>query len=80
MNRWILLLRRMSRQLWWRASLYAALGVVGTFLYAIVGVTAINAQYYGPGGWAIIFLFSLVVVALTALTSQTTRPRMGAAF
>lgn len=146
MNRWIFLFRRMSRQLWWRASLYAALGVVaalagawgapfappvlaerfggdsveavltilassllavatfslgamvtaytsvssaatpraaalitadestqkalatfvGAFLYAIVGVTAINAQYYGPGGRAIIFLFSLVVVALVA--------------
>lgn len=151
MNRWIFAFRRMSRQLWWRASLYAALGVVaalagawgapfappvlaerfggdsveavltilassllavatfslgamvtaytsvssaatpraaalitgdestqkalatfvGAFLYAIVGVTAINAQYYGPGGRAIIFLFSLVVVALVAFRLLT---------
>ena len=151
MNRWIFLFRRVSRQLWWRASLYAALGVVaalaaawgapfappvlaerfggdsveavltilassllavatfslgamvtaytsvssaatpraaalitgdestqkalatfvGAFLYAIVGVTAINAQYYGPGGRAIIFVFSLVVVALVAFRLLT---------
>ena len=151
MNRWIFLFRRLSRQLWWRASLYAALGViaalagawgapfapdvlaerfggdsveavltilassllavatfslgamvtaytsvssaatpraaalitgdestqkalstfVGAFLYAIVGVTAINAQYYGPGGRAIIFVFSLGVVALVAFRLLT---------
>lgn len=39
---------------------------VGAFLYAIVAVTAINAEYYGPGGRAIIFLVSLGVVALVA--------------
>jgi uncharacterized membrane protein len=39
---------------------------VGAFLYAIVGVTAINANYYGPAGRAIIFLVSLGVVALVA--------------
>ena len=39
---------------------------VGAFLYAIVGVTAINADYYGPEGRAIIFLVSLCVVALVA--------------
>lgn len=44
---------------------------VGAFLYAIVGVTAINAQYYGRGGRAIIFLFSLVMVALVAFRLLT---------
>ena len=39
---------------------------VGAFLYAIVGVTAINANYYGPEGRAIIFIVSLCVVALVA--------------
>ncbi len=34
MNRWIFLFRRMSRQLWWRASLYAALGVVAALAAA----------------------------------------------
>ncbi|WP_288757462.1 DUF2254 domain-containing protein [uncultured Brevundimonas sp.] len=39
---------------------------VGVFLYAIVSVTAINAHYYGQGGRAILFLFSLAVVVLVA--------------
>lgn len=39
---------------------------VGAFLYAIVAVTAINAQYYGAGGRAILFLTSLAVVGLVA--------------
>lgn len=39
---------------------------VGAFLYSIVAVTAINANYYGPGGRAILFLVSLAVVALVA--------------
>ena len=39
---------------------------VGGFLYAIVAVTAINANYYGPEGRAILFLFSLAVVCLVA--------------
>lgn len=39
---------------------------VGAFLYSIVAVTAINASYYGSGGRAILFLFSLGVVALVA--------------
>ena len=39
---------------------------VGAFLYAIVGVTAINANYYGAEGRAIIFIVSLCVVALVA--------------
>lgn len=39
---------------------------VGAFLYAIVSVTAINAQYYGAGGRAILFLVSLGVVGLVA--------------
>ena len=39
---------------------------VGAFLYAIVAVTAINANYYGAGGRAILFLVSLAVVALVA--------------
>ena len=146
MNRWLFLIRRASRQLWWRASLYALFGVlaallaalgadyvpdaladrlggssveavltilassllavatfslgamvtaytsvsssatpraaalvtgdestqkslatfVGAFLYSVVGVTAINAEYYGPGGRAILFILSLAVVALVA--------------
>lgn len=146
MNRWLFLLRQASRQLWWRASLYALFGVlaallaavgapyvpdgladrlggssveavltilassllavatfslgamvtaytsvsssatpraaalvtgdestqkslatfVGAFLYSVVGVTAINAEYYGPGGRAILFILSLAVVALVA--------------
>lgn len=39
---------------------------VGGFLYAIVAVTAINANYYGQEGRAILFLFSLGVVCLVA--------------
>ena len=39
---------------------------VGAFLYSVVGVTAINAEYYGPGGRAILFILSLAVVALVA--------------
>lgn len=39
---------------------------VGGFLYAIVAVTAINANYYGQEGRAILFLFSLGVVGLVA--------------
>jgi uncharacterized membrane protein len=39
---------------------------VGAFLYAIVAVTAINANYYGQEGRAILFLFSLGVVCLVA--------------
>lgn len=39
---------------------------VGAFLYAIVAVTAINANYYGQAGRAILFLFSLGVVCLVA--------------
>lgn len=39
---------------------------VGAFLYAVVAVTAVNARYYGPGGRAILFLFSLAVVGLVA--------------
>ncbi|MFN3815350.1 DUF2254 domain-containing protein [Brevundimonas sp.] len=39
---------------------------VGAFLYAIVGVTAVNANYYGAEGRAIIFIVSLCVVALVA--------------
>lgn len=146
MSRWLFFWRKLSRRLWWRAGLYAALGVftalaavflrpwvpdvmaerlggesveeilavlassllavatfslgamvtaytsvsssatpraaglvtgdeavqkalatfVGAFLYAIVGLTAINAQYYGAEGRAIIFLVSLFVVGLVA--------------
>ncbi|MFN4288066.1 MAG: DUF2254 domain-containing protein [Brevundimonas sp.] len=39
---------------------------IGVFLYAIVGVTAVNANYYGAEGRAIIFVVSLAVVALVA--------------
>jgi uncharacterized membrane protein len=39
---------------------------VGAFLYSIVAVTAINANYYGAGGRAILFLVSLAVVVLVA--------------
>ncbi len=39
---------------------------VGAFLYSVVAVTAVNAHYYGAGGRAILFLFSLGVVALVA--------------
>lgn len=39
---------------------------VGAFLYAIVGVTAINAHYYTAAGRAVLFLTSLVVVGLVA--------------
>lgn len=146
MSRWLFFWRKLSRRLWWRAGLYAALGVftalaavflrpwvpdvmaerlggesveeilavlassllavatfslgamvtaytsvsssatpraaglvtgdeavqkalatfVGAFLYAIVGLTAVNAQYYGPEGRAVIFLVSLGVVGLVA--------------
>jgi uncharacterized membrane protein len=146
MSRWLFFWRKLTRRLWWRAGLYAALGVftalaavflrpwvpdvmaerlggesveeilavlassllavatfslgamvtaytsvsssatpraaglvtgddavqkalatfVGAFLYAIVGLTAINAQYYDPEGRAIIFVVSLFVVGLVA--------------
>lgn len=39
---------------------------VGAFLYAIVGVTAINAHYYAAEGRAVLFLTSLMVVGLVA--------------
>ena len=39
---------------------------VGAFLYAVVGLTAINAGLYGSHGRAIIFGFSLLVVGLVA--------------
>ncbi len=39
---------------------------VGAFLYAVVGVTAINAGYYGAEGRAVIFFCSLAVVGLVA--------------
>lgn len=39
---------------------------VGAFLYAIVGVTAINAHYYAAAGRAVLFLTSLAVVGLVA--------------
>ena len=44
---------------------------VGAFLYAIVAVTAINANYYGQEGRAILFLFSLGVVCLVAVRLLT---------
>lgn len=146
MNRWVYLLKRFSRRLWVRASLYAVLGVgaaliaafagpfvpdafadrfggnsveailtilassmlavatfslgamvtaytsvssaatprvaelvtgdqatqkslatfVGVFLYAIIGVVALNAHYYGPEGRAFLFLVTLAVVGLVA--------------
>ncbi|GAA0868464.1 DUF2254 domain-containing protein [Brevundimonas basaltis] len=39
---------------------------VGAFLYAIVGVTAINAGYYGAEGRAVVFVITLVIVGLVA--------------
>lgn len=39
---------------------------VGAFLYAIVGVTAINAGYYGAEGRAVVFVITLAVVGLVA--------------
>ena len=39
---------------------------VGAFLYAIVGVTAVNAGYYGAEGRAVIFITTLVIVGLVA--------------
>jgi uncharacterized membrane protein len=39
---------------------------VGAFLYAVVATTAVNAQYYGPEGRAVLFLTSLGVVVLVA--------------
>lgn len=39
---------------------------VGAFLYAIVGVTGINAGYYGAEGRAVVFVATLGVVALVA--------------
>lgn len=39
---------------------------VGAFLFAIVGVTAVNAGYYGADGRAVIFVITLVVVGLVA--------------
>lgn len=39
---------------------------VGAFLYAIVGVTALNAHYYAAAGRAVLFLISLAVVGLVA--------------
>lgn len=44
---------------------------VGAFLYAIVAVTAINANYYGQEGRAILFVFSLAVVCLVAVRLLT---------
>ena len=39
---------------------------VGAFLYAIVGVTAINAGYYTAEGRAVVFVITLAIVGLVA--------------
>lgn len=39
---------------------------VGAFLYAVVGVTAVNAGIYGPQGRAVLYLITLAVVGLVA--------------
>jgi uncharacterized membrane protein len=39
---------------------------VGAFLYAIVGLIAVNASYYGAEGRAVIFFTSVLVVGLVA--------------
>lgn len=50
---------------------------VGAFLYAVVAVTAVNAQYYGAEGRTILFLFSLAVVGLVAFRLLAWINRLG---
>jgi len=40
---------------------------VGAFLYAVVATTAVNANYYGAEGRAVLFVTSLIVVVLVAV-------------
>ncbi len=50
---------------------------VGAFLYAVVAVTAVNAQYYAAEGRTILFLFSLVMVGLVAFRLLAWINRLG---
>lgn len=41
---------------------------VGAFLFAVVALVALGADYYGPGGRTILFMATLVMVAIVATT------------
>lgn len=41
---------------------------IGAFLYAVVGLTALNARLYGDAGRVILFGFTILVVALVVIT------------
>lgn len=41
---------------------------IGAFLFTIVALVALGANYYGPGGRTIIFFATLLMVALVAVT------------
>ncbi len=41
---------------------------VGAFLFTIVALVALGANYYGPGGRTILFLATLLMVSLVAVT------------
>lgn len=50
---------------------------VGAFLYAVVAVTAVNAQYYAAEGRTILFLFSLIMVGMVAFRLLAWINRLG---
>jgi uncharacterized membrane protein len=41
---------------------------VGAFLFTVVALVALGANYYGPGGRTILFLATLLMVSLVAIT------------
>ncbi len=51
-----------------RAAQGALSTFVGAFLYSVVGYSALGTGYYGPGGHAILFFVTLIVLALVAVT------------
>ena len=51
-----------------RQALGAVATFIGTFLYAVVGYSAVGTGYYGQGGRAILFLVTLAMLVLVAIT------------
>ena len=41
---------------------------IGAFIFGLVGIIALNTHFYGPGGRAVLFFVTLIVVALVLVT------------
>ncbi len=41
---------------------------IGAFIFSLVGIIALNTQFYGPGGRAILFFVTLIVVTSVIVT------------